>query len=189
MTALLKCACKNRTFLQLPKIRLCTCLCEPIFTYYSYFLLSQEFASFFFPCFSGKEKKSVWSRHIWLSSLWKAPCLFLPWEQLHFVFSGQTTSKSWSCTGNEKYSWLLLSQISTNWLLRFSQSLSLYTHILKYVRTGTTLMFILCKTESIFSFLKLLCQITFNTFQSNVWLTSLISHSWFSWLQKSRFCA
>lgn len=94
------CDCFAETCMQqqdfwLPKIRLCTCLCEPVFIFYSNFLLSQEFASFFFLAFLGKKKKkSVWSRHTWLSSLWKAPCLFLPWEQLPFIFSDQTTNKT-----------------------------------------------------------------------------------------------
>lgn len=108
--------------LLLPKICLSMHLCEPVFIFYSNFLLSEELASFFFLAFleKGKKKKSAWSRHTWLSSLWKALCLFLPLQQLHFIFSEQTTnSQSWSCTENEREEARNTFQISAHGLLRF----------------------------------------------------------------------
>lgn len=194
MTALLKHACNNRTF-DYPKfISVCICVSLSSSSRAISFCLKSLLPFFFFPCFFlGKKKKiNVWSTHTWLSSLWTALGLFSLWEQLHFIFPERTTKSVMKLPREWKVflaASLWFQQVDF-WVFS-TLSLYIYTHTLKYVRTVTALMMIiLCKIESIFSFLKLLCQITFTAFQPDVvWLTSLISHNWFSWLQKSQFCA
>lgn len=120
--------------------------------FYSNFFLYQELASFPLLAFFRKEKKkSVWSRHTWLSNLWKAPLLFLPWEQLHFIFSEQATNEI------SQEAVQRMKSISGCFSLRYQQidfwDFSII-HMYIYVHAFWNmlgLVIILCKIEPIFS--------------------------------------
>lgn len=116
----------------------------------SNFFLYQELASFPLLAFFRKGKKKNQSdpdTHSFPISENSVSLLALRAITLHLFRASHKWNKSGSCVENEKYFWLLFSQISTNWFLRFFHYIYICTCILKYV--GATI--ILCKMEPIFS--------------------------------------
>lgn len=125
------------------------CLCEIVFisVAISFYIKSWLPSPSLLFLGKGKKNQSDPDTHSFPISENSVSLLALRAITLHLFRASHKWNKSGSCAENEKYFWLLFSQISTNWFLGFFHYIYICTCILKYV--GATI--ILCKMEPIFS--------------------------------------